>query len=334
MESLQEKITKLKLHQKDEVNRLISRFIEHNRLNPLSIVHDVRCPHCKSTEHVKNGVTCGRQRYKCKDCGKTYAKSTLTSVHKLQKIDKWTDFIYLMFNSGRPLTLKELSEKLGITPKTVHTWKHKLLASLNQQDEIKLSGKIEMDEVFLPFNVKGRKGKEKTSGILEMEKGLKGSKQKTMFLCIHNRNNDFDFQPIKIQQRGQVSSEDIQKIVETLNIKKNTTIITDKSKGLTKYFTTRTDVTHQTFMSKGEKTDVLHNNYINNVMSSYKSWSKDFRGYSTKYIWNYLKWFRYMRKFTYQSTIDTYVQSSVKDTEGYTRYNDIPKYYEEFLKSA
>ena len=170
MIKLEGKIQELKLHQQSEIKMLIDRFIEHNKLNPLHINHAIKCPHCHSRKYVKNGVTSGRQRFKCKSCDKTYSQATLTSVHKMQKVGQWTDFIYLMFSSKNPLTLKELAEKLSLSTKTVHVWKHKLLSSLNKMDSINLSGVVEMDEVFLPFNVKGRKGKEKKEDVLSLEK--------------------------------------------------------------------------------------------------------------------------------------------------------------------
>ena len=324
----------LKFHQRSEIDNLIKRFIEQNKLNPISLNKNIICPHCRSDKYVKNGITCGRQRYKCKSCSRTYSQSTLTSVHKLQKVGEWTDFIYLMFSSSTPLTLEQLSRKLKISTKTVHTWKHKLLSSLNKSDDIKLSGEIEMDEVFLPFNVKGMKGKEKTQEILRIEEKHMLDKKNSMFLCIHNRDNDFDFRPIKIQQKGQVKSTDIGKVVEDLIIVKGTTVITDMSKGSTKYFKTREDITHEVFKSDGKKTKKLHNNNINNTMALYKAWSKNFNGYSTKYIWNYLKWFRYVRKFTQSTKMDYLVLKSINDKESNKRFNNIPMYYEEFLKTA
>lgn len=334
MLELDNKIKELKFHQQSEIKALIDKFIEHNKLNPLQINHEIKCPHCESKKYAKNGVTSGRQRFKCKSCNKTYSQATSTSVHKLQKIEQWTDFIYLMFSSKTPLTLVELAERLKLSTKTVHVWKHKLLASLNQSDNLLLSGVVEMDEVFLPFNVKGKKGKEKTWQVLEMEEQCLEEKKNSMFLCIHNRQGDFDFQPIKIQQKGQVKSTDIGNVVSKLIIQKGTTVVTDMSKGSTAYFKTRDDINHEVFKSDGVKTKLLHNNNINSTMSMYKGWSQVFNGYSTKYVWNYLKWFRYVRKFQQSSVVDSLVQKSVKDKQSIDRFNKIPTYYEEFLKTA
>lgn len=333
------KTKEFKLYQIEEIEKLKARFIESNNLNPLEFpTHTLSCPHCDSHKYVKNGSAHGRKRYKCSntECHKSFSIATNTAIHYLHKTDTWTDFIYLMLSSRRPLTIVELAEKLGVSTKTAHVWKHKLLSAMNETDQIHLSGQIEMDEVFLPFCVKGRRGNEKTKEVKKIENKHKINKKNSVFLCIHNRNKDFDFQPIKIQQKGQLSSEDIGRIVESLEIEKNTVVITDKSKGSCKYFKTRTDIIHEVFKSDGKKTKMLHNNNINSTMSLYKEWSVQFKGYSTKYIWNYLKWFRFHRMFLRmeKEKLEYMVKSSVKDQQGNLRFNEIPNYYEEYLKSA
>lgn len=37
-----------------------------------------KCPHCKSSNIIKHGKFKYRQRYKCKDCGRTFCDTTLT----------------------------------------------------------------------------------------------------------------------------------------------------------------------------------------------------------------------------------------------------------------
>ena len=41
-------------------------------LNRLFVDHNMCCRHCGSDNFIKNGVQSGMQRYKCKDCGKTF----------------------------------------------------------------------------------------------------------------------------------------------------------------------------------------------------------------------------------------------------------------------
>jgi transposase-like protein len=325
-------ISNLLPHQKQRLLDFYNSILTNSKINPISLSKNNSCPKCSSTKYVKNGMRGDKQRYKCSNCNHSFTSTSNTSIHNIKKTDTWTDFICIMLESKVPPTLKELSQKLYISTKTAHVWKHKFLASLNKLDDISLRGQVEMDEVFLPFCVKGKRGKEKTTQIKLKEKESK--KKNTIFLCVHNRNNDFDFLPIKIQQRGNIKAEDLANVIDKLNINPNTIVITDKSKASTKYFKTRDDIQHETFISSGEKTSVLHNNNINNVMSLYKTWCKRFKGYSTKYIWNYLKWFRFHKKFMEYNDLENMVGRSIKDISSFIRYRRIPEYYSDFLFSS
>jgi transposase-like protein len=187
------------------LEELFNKFEELNLIDPITITENTNlsCPRCGHNHFTKNGITTGKQRYKCKRCGKTFSSTSNTSIHYIKNIEKWNDFIYLMLSAPKTLTLKQTANELQITLKTAHSWRYKFLSALNQQDEIRLSGQIELDEVFLPFCAKGRKRKDKVLKELITEKLHTQNKQNTVFLAIHNRNNDFDFIPIKIQQKGQ-----------------------------------------------------------------------------------------------------------------------------------
>ena len=323
----------LKSYQQEELMLLVKQFLANNNINFLQkSKEDLKCPSCGSVHYVKNGLYLKKQRYKCKDCRYSFSAVSDTSVHYIHKTDIWTDFIHLMLSYSTPLTLNELSQKLHLSTKTVHVWKHKFLAGINEISEIELNNCVEMDEIYVPFCVKGKKGKEKTLELKETEKVLMNDKYNSIFMCFHNRNNDFDFFPLKVQKKGNVSAETIKSVVDKLEISKGTVIITDSGKSANKYLKTRTDLIHNSFVSNDYSTqnEVVHNNHINGVMSMFKKWSKRFNGFSTKYVWNYLKWFRFHRKFV-ETKLDIMVSHSVSDIKGNIRYNLINKFYEQFI---
>lgn len=80
---------------------LLSYISEILSLSPVSIT-DCRearfskgkaCPHCDSHEICKYGITCGKQRYKCKSCRQTFtdlSKSVLSSS-KLP-LEDWLEY--------------------------------------------------------------------------------------------------------------------------------------------------------------------------------------------------------------------------------------------------
>ena len=51
------------------------------------------CPHCNCKHVVRYGKHNGIQRYKCKDCGKTFTEMSFTPLNKTHYPEKWLTFI-------------------------------------------------------------------------------------------------------------------------------------------------------------------------------------------------------------------------------------------------
>ncbi len=99
-------------------------------------------------------------------------------------------------------------------------WRHRFLSSLNQVVPLNIEEEVELDEIYLPFNVKGTLGKEKFDKYVshsseknienefrEKEKLMQEENYQVIFLCQHNILGVFDFLPIKIQKKGIVSND-------------------------------------------------------------------------------------------------------------------------------
>lgn len=90
---------------------------------------DTFCPHHRS-----------RQRYKCKDCGKTFNNvscSPMAGTHYPKKWAKYFQFI------SEGTTLPKIAKALNISISTAFYWRHKVLNSLRSMDIEQLSGIIE-----------------------------------------------------------------------------------------------------------------------------------------------------------------------------------------------
>lgn len=71
------------------------------------------CPHCHFTTVVKKGTTSsGRQRFKCKNCNKSWTSKPHPQV-LVKKI--WHDLVF------HNLNMKELSSKYGICERTIRS---------------------------------------------------------------------------------------------------------------------------------------------------------------------------------------------------------------------
>ena len=98
----------------------------------------------------------GRQRYLCRDCGKTFVATSNSIVASTKKdITVWEKFIDCMLN-GFPL--RKTASTCGIHRNTAFYWRHKVLDALQTMaSKVELEGIIEADEAFFDVSYKGQK---------------------------------------------------------------------------------------------------------------------------------------------------------------------------------
>ncbi|GFP77388.1 IS1 family transposase [Clostridium fungisolvens] len=118
------------------------------------------CPACGSENHVKYGFYNGIQRYICKDCKRTFSRTT-NSLWSYSKKDAstWIKFIDLFVETK---SLRFCAKKLGISLVTAFYWRHKILHSLTL-DAAKLKnlkGTIHIGTASVKENFKGSRNLE------------------------------------------------------------------------------------------------------------------------------------------------------------------------------
>lgn len=98
------------------------------------------CPICKGKSYIKYGKYNEIQRYRCKDCGKTFSLVT-DSIFKYSKKESklWIEFLELMLARK---TLRESAKKLKINLGTAFYWRHKVL---NVLEDIYIPRKLKDD---------------------------------------------------------------------------------------------------------------------------------------------------------------------------------------------
>ena len=114
------------------------------------------CPRCQSINVVKNGHKDNIQRFKCKDCGKTFTFSNNTILFSTKKdLETWKQYCEC-FLDKKPL--RRCAEVCGISLETAFRWRHKILDALrNMQSDVTLKGIVESDETFFDLSFKGTK---------------------------------------------------------------------------------------------------------------------------------------------------------------------------------
>lgn len=134
---------KLELH----INVLLKKDIYKDRIIE-------RCPRCGKIKFIKYGSYNGIQRYRCKECGKTFSKTTnaLWSYSK-KETSKWIKFVEYVIERK---SLRFCAKKLEISLATAFYWRHKVLHGLTF-DSVpnRLSGNVYMAKKLIAENFKG-----------------------------------------------------------------------------------------------------------------------------------------------------------------------------------
>ena len=106
----------------------------------------MRCPQCEGTDLIKRGSKAGRQRYRCRACGRysTDSQPKFSAQTKAMAIE--------MYMNG--MGIRAIGRVLKASPAAVLNWIRKEHASLQQrlaeQAPVQADGPdiIEMDEIY------------------------------------------------------------------------------------------------------------------------------------------------------------------------------------------
>ena len=126
----------------------------------------MNCPRCNSSNHKKNGIVGGRQRYKCHDCGYNYTvelKSTAFST----SVKKQALQLYL-----EGLGFRSIGRVLGVSHVSVQKWIKKFGQEL---EELKSENKLSIVELDEMHTYIGNKKNIAGSGLLLIELGKSSS---------------------------------------------------------------------------------------------------------------------------------------------------------------
>jgi transposase-like protein len=300
------------------------------------------CPWCSGKHYFKWGIDKGSQRFKCKDCFRTFTEYTGTWLDGLHKKPQVVDYIELMIKGK---SLDKISAGLNINKKTAFDWRHKILSSLEQDQGNVMSGIVESDETFFEASEKGnrdlsRPGRSRgasTSLSGDVKRGV--SDNKVAVIATADRQGGMN---LCVATMGRICKEDISRSIGQ-PLPDDAVLCTDGHVSY-KGFAIDNKLNHVTLIASSNqhvKHGVYHistslNNHIQNVNSIHnrlKKWiDNTFWGVSTKYLQNYLGWFR-LNEMLKGSTMlsKEFIALTMKNTDALKRYNYIGVNYQWIL---
>lgn len=273
----------------------------------------IYCPRCHSRLIKKNGKYKNRQLYKCKDCNKKFNELTNTPFHHTRLTYKQiVDAYDCMVNK---LSIRKTANKIGVSIKTAFVLRFKVISCLKQIiNNKKLKGTSQLDEYYLPINLKGTKSENMPRISKRRQKngtGKSGISKHTV--CITSGVDEYDTMIFKIAGTSNVSSEMIKNSIGKY-IEHGSKVITDCKSSYEsiakEYYWDLKQVKSKCYI------DNEGNNLatINALHSELDYFLSGFRGVSTKHLQEYLDWFVYMKYLNYSVEYNKQPTKYKKDT--------------------
>lgn len=268
-----------------------------NDIREVKFTGGLKCLHCNSRNVKRNGTYRGRQRYLCADCRKSFNDMTGTPMAGTHKPTDWLKYFELMVEG---YTLPKIAERLNMHVSTAFYWRHKILNALRSLGNNPLNGIIESDETHFLESEKGRKGgiphrnarkRGRKVGDENKEKRKRGiSKEQVSVVVAYDRSGNIICQT---GGRGRINAEAIDKVIGGY-VAASSLLCTDSATNYKK-FAQMKGITHEvlprgTHVSK----KIYHIQHVNAFHSRLKRWMDRFQGVATKYMDNYMFWFRFL----------------------------------------
>jgi transposase-like protein len=261
------------------------------------------CPHCEGTHVIKYGMIKSQQRYQCKTCHRTFTDFTKSALsHSHLPLTTWLEYTKCMILG---LSIRKSAERVNVSVKTSFYMRHKILDAIRLFLGVgNLEGIIEMDETFFPLSFKGNHKKSgfnmpresrKRGG--EVEKRGISSEQVCVATAI-DRNGNLVMELLCL---GRMKTVDIKRLYEN-RIEYGAIICTDSHKSYIS-FAKDFGLQHKRIPTGKHMAGIYHIQHINSLHSHLKGFLESFKGVSTKYLGNYLYWFKWLEYFKEEKEI-------------------------------
>ena len=292
MGELSRLIALLSASQLDDVTEFVMRLLDHS--SPTEISIGIVCPECGSVHCVRNGRVRERQRYMCKDCGRSFGTSNKTSLF-CSKLPAgiWRKYIPCLING---CSVRKAAEIVGVSVKTSFYMRHRILDAIRAlMDRNRVGDVVEMDETFFAESFKGNHSRSsfklprpaRKRGRQVKKRGL-SREQICVGTAIDRSNNVI----MGILCRGRVTTASL-KGLYTRRIAEETTICTDSAAAY-QQFATAVNAALKAVPTGKHKVEGYNLGRVNSLHSSLKTWMRRFYGVATKHLANYLAWFTWL----------------------------------------
>lgn len=241
------------------------------------------CPHCHRKAISRWGKSHDLQRYRCKECKKTFNALTGTSLSRLRRKDLWLQYSQCL-NDGA--SVRKAAEICQIDSATSFRWRHRFLSGSAENKQGKMTGIVEADETFFTESCKGNKHltERKARKRGKSAKKLKG--ERVPVLIVRDRSGtiaDFVFK--------ELSKKQVHDCLRPLMSKE--VVLCSDGNSFYQTFAKEENIPHKRIIGLDKEyvvNKIFHIQNLNAYISRLKTWMIRFNGVATKYLSNYLAW--------------------------------------------
>lgn len=246
------------------------------------------CPHCQSQAVIRYGKKCGKQRFRCKKCGKTF----VTTTHTIMAESHQSKIVWeqVLNDTLECKSINQTAKELHLSHPCVFHMRHKILLGLSQLSDsegVLLEEVSELDETYVLECYKGKQLPDSVQrnprkhGAVAEKAGL-SNEQICILAGVQRHGNAFAL----TVNRAKPS---VKELTDAFNghIASGTMLLTDGLKGyesLAKQYECDLRVINP---DEKEKGSFWHLNNINRFHSFIKERYRAFRGVATKYLNRY-----------------------------------------------
>ena len=290
----------------------------------------IGCPHCNSLKFYKYGKDKGSLRFKCKECNRTFTEFTGTWLAGLHKKEIVNEYLELMYQEK---SLDKIKTALCINKKTAFDWRHKILSSFEDVEKKDFNGIVESDETFFQQSEKGNRSIKNRNGRKRGGKATQRgiSDEQVAVIVTADRTGTMD---MTVATLGRIGKKDIESAVGN-RIHKESILCAD---GHSSYKGFAMDNNLSLIVLRADlkqyvKQGVYHIQNVNSLHHRIKKWiDSTFWGVSTKYLQNYLNWYRIIEIHkNSMSAKQDIINCSTEDLLTLDRYKMINQRYQNLI---
>jgi len=249
------------------------------------------CPACASKHWHRHGQANGLQRYRCRDCRRSFNDLSGTPLARLRLREKWIDYLGALLDS---LPVRGAADRVKVHRNTAFRWRHRFLAKVKDDRPQRLHGIAEADEMFLLESQKGSRSMSRPPrkrGGSAHRRGI--SRELDCILVARDRSG----QTVDaLTGRGAISAAQLEKHLLPM-LDPQVLLVTDANAAY-RAFSRRHGIAHQWVnLRAGVRTrrsseGAIHVQNVNSYHRRLRDWLMRFHGVSSRYLTNYLGWRR------------------------------------------